>query len=103
MTRFAMSEPDPAPYDVNPEVEAEAVRQEQWAIFVASLRDYAFHDGWAEVLTAVTEAFDGFIGTAITMQIREFAEAYGWPDTLRALAQAWQADEQAKREVMDRR
>lgn len=88
---------------VDPQIEAEAIRLQQWDIFVASLRDAAFHDGWAEVLTAAAEAFDGFDGTPLTAQIHEFAGLYRWPDTLRAIAQALQADEAFKAEAMARR
>lgn len=87
---------------------AEAKRQ-AWDVFVASLRDYGHEGGWDWIMRRLSYAFNGDYtsltgpcGTA-ERDIRQFAEGYGWPDTLRALAQAMQADEQMKREAMDRR
>ena len=36
-------------------------------------------------------------------RVRDFAAAHGWPDTLRAIAQAMDADERERRELVDRR
>jgi hypothetical protein len=107
--RFSISEPDPAPYDVNPEHEADQIRQDAFAGFVASMRDYAHGDGWEAVVAEVPEAMKylrvcyAAFETSIQKELMDFAEGYGWPDTLRAIASAMQADEQARREAMDRR
>lgn len=111
MSRFAIDPPDDDRYEVrylddpisDEEAEAEKTRDTARAIFVASLRDYAFHDGWAEILTAVSEAFDGFVGTPITTQIHEYAALYRWPSVFLALADAMDADQRMRDELEARR
>lgn len=73
----------------------ETARQAR-AIFVASLRDF---------LSKYSLDFGGLAGgcDATDAEIRQFADLYGWPDTLRALAQAMQVDEQMKAECEARR
>lgn len=104
--RFSVSEPDPAPYEPDPTIEAEAQRLEQWAIFVASLRDWAAHESWLEILEALPRVQSGFDFTGGDWpdgEIKQFSELHGWPDTLRAVAQAMQSDETAQREAFERR
>jgi hypothetical protein len=36
-------------------------------------------------------------------ELKAFAAEHGWPDTLRAIAQAMAADERHRRELVDRR
>ena len=46
---------------------------------------------------------DPFYRTSAKDALEAFAEAHGWPDTLRAVAAAMDADERERRELMDRR
>jgi hypothetical protein len=117
MTRFATNEPDPAIYgDTREDIEAERIRQEAWDIFVASLRDQMAADssrGWSDLpacplLYYLARTYrwndrerDGL--SVVQADMLSFAERYGWPDTLRAIAQAMQADLDLQREALDRR
>jgi hypothetical protein len=88
------------------EMTAHGERQRAWDIFVASLRDYAHKFDYTAVLLELTDAHDGYWARGVVPlrdEIAQFAEGYGWPDTLRAIAAAMQADEQVRREAMDRR
>ena len=48
--------------------------------------------------TVRQQAWEAFIET-----VRAFGTDRGWPDTLRAVSQAMQADERHKRELFERR
>lgn len=100
MTRF------PTPL-AQQEADAEATRQEQLDIFVASLRDYAHKYDWALLLACIPGAYEkrqaGWVVEGMRAEIDAFAEGYGWPSTLRAIAQAMEADDVAKRELESRR
>ena len=89
------------------ELEAETQRQQAWAIFVASLRDYAHRTRWcrSQLFAVLMDAADDEAGDsgAVECEIRAFAGLYGWPDTLRAVAQALEADETQQRELEARR
>ena len=104
MIRFATDPPDADRFDpIKAHEEAEAKRLEAWEDFVAAMRS-----GRPSVqLRLVAELLDGqsdpFYRTVAKDTIRVFAEAHGWPDTLRAIAQAMAAEDQARRELMDRR
>lgn len=108
---------------VDAEMEAHHERQQAWDIFVASLRDRMAEDakcGWSD-LPACPMLYDiariyrhGSVSYAyvdgnandlspIQVEIKQFAEGYGWPATLRALAQGMEADETLKKELDGRR
>lgn len=102
-SRFAINPPDEDRYAVNPDHEADTTRQEQWDIFVASLRDHAADKSWNHVVTSMAVAYIDEWSSLCSSDIAAFAATYGWPDTLTAIAAAMRADEQAKQEAMDRR
>lgn len=71
--------------------------------FVAVLR----HGRSSVWLHHAAELLDGqrdpVYRTSAKDALEAFAAAYGWPDTLRAIAQAMDADERERRELVDRR
>ena len=82
---------------------AEDARRQALEDFVAWLMT-----GRASVqLRHVADLLDGlrdpYYDSIAKREIDAFADAHGWPDTLRAIAQAMQMDERHKRELMDRR
>jgi len=99
--RFALNTPD-LDAEGNPLHEAEEIRQRAWEDFVALLRN-GHTSTWlrhaADLLDGRTDPYYGTPHSVLT----DFAAEHGWPDTLRAIAQALQADEREKRELFDRR
>jgi hypothetical protein len=87
------------------EHEQAEIRRQAAALFVASLRDWAAHDGWYSVMRGVTSRYDTDqrARTVAAAEVDDFSSGYGWPSTFRALADAIELDEQAKRDAMDRR
>ena len=102
MTRFAINPPDDYGI-VDPLKEAEDARLRQWEAFVELCR----HGRPSVLLRHVAELLDGqrdpFYRSTAKDEIEQFAAAHGWPDTLRAIAQAMQHEERVRRELMDRR
>ena len=94
---------------VDPLKEADDARLQAWDDFVAWVRDECHLGHLAWVFYRMAEAalieWDNTPTENVEARgrIREFAEEHGWPDTLRAIAAAMQADERHKRELMDRR
>jgi hypothetical protein len=86
------------------EAEAEDVRRQAFEIFVGSLRDFAGWSSWERVVSGLFAAYSGRAADdVVDLDIEQFAEGYGWPSTLRALAAAMDLDEQFKRQCGDRR
>lgn len=87
------------------EHEAEQIRQQAWDVFVASMRDEANAWGWDTVVLTLADVYAGRFRDIDVREteIAQFAAGYGWPDTLRAVAAAMQADEQFKRQAEARR
>ena len=99
---------------------AEEIRRTAFEVFVAAMRDYAAAWTWRNVIDGMDLAYraDAAVGPKIeachhdgervtlpifVCEIQHFAEGYGWPNTLRAIAQAMEADEQFKAEAEARR
>jgi hypothetical protein len=111
--RFAIDPPDEDRDElVNPEHEAETIRQQAWDLFVAEVRDWAAAIKYGNVLEDLMHAYCALQMNPDYMPYGPgrfayhamlFSREHGWPSTLRAIAQAMQADEQAKQEAMDRR
>jgi hypothetical protein len=86
------------------EAEAEEIRRQAFAVLVGSLRDYAHGGCWCIVLQALSDAYPPAVpDLPVSQEIAQFAEGYGWPSTLRAIAQAMEADEALKRDADQRR
>ena len=71
--------------------------------FVAWLRSQKGATDWGYVVTHLGWTFNHGAVTTIERALADFAAAHGWPDTLRAVAQAMDADERERRELVDRR
>jgi hypothetical protein len=81
-----------------------AARQQAWEDFVAAIREWAVDSGYEWVLYGCSKLFEGdTIETPMMRELKAFAAEHGWPDTLRAIAQAMAADERHRRELVDRR
>jgi hypothetical protein len=80
-----------------------AARQQAWEDFVAVLRNGRTSVLLRHAADLIEDRRDPFYRTPIKDQIDAFAQAHGWPATLRAVAQAMQDDERHRRELMDRR
>ena len=91
------------------EAQAEEIRRQARAVFVAEIRDWLATVGCGDVLADLEAAYRArrnstYYGPGrFAYHAMLFAAGYGWPDTLRAVAQAMESDEQAQRELMDRR
>ena len=91
--------------------QADADRQQReraWEDFVIGLRLELQRHGLVVLLQIAATAYTRAPGSCVNFtptegHIRDFAAAHGWPDTLRAVAQAMDADERERRELMDRR
>ena len=92
---------------VDPLKEAEDARLQAWDDFVALMRTELERQTLPALLYDVGVAYAAVVSINSlhqpARQIYDFAEEHGWPDTLRAIAAAMQADERHKRELMDRR
>jgi hypothetical protein len=80
-----------------------AARQRAWEDFVAVLRNGRTSVLLRHAADLIEDRRDPFYRTPIKDQIDTFAQAHGWPATLRAIAQAMQDDERHRRELVDRR
>ena len=58
MSRFAIQEPDPYPYDVNPDYQAEHERLEAHDALVAILQNHGREHGWPDTCRALAKAMD---------------------------------------------
>ena len=88
-------------------------REQAREAFVASVRKWAVDvHGFGNVLEDVMHGYCALQMNPTYMpygpgrfayHAMQFAAAHGWPDTLRAVAQAMDADERERRELVDRR
>jgi hypothetical protein len=98
----AITEPDDYGI-VDPLKEAEDARLQAWEDFVAVLRNGRTSVLLRHAADLIEDRRDPFYRTPIKDDIDTFAQAHGWPATLRAIAQAMQDDERHRRELVDRR
>jgi hypothetical protein len=89
------------------EADAAATTQDARNIFVASLRDFLARYSVPMLLHDAAVAYAGVLDKdeydVPQRHMRAFADGYGWPSTFRAIAQAIEADDVAKREAERRR
>lgn len=95
------SEPSTRDDEPDPQREDEEVRQERWTEFQGWLAPRLRSEGFADFLryVASVQEFGGEHGGG---QISDFAEDFGWPGVLTAIAQAMK-DEQALTVECERR
>lgn len=86
------------------EADAEAQRVQNWDVFVAGLRDHAHaRGGWGGIRLYLLDAIFKGISKRAHDEALDFEGQHSFPELLRALAQAWQADDTAQREAFERR
>jgi hypothetical protein len=107
----AITEPDDYGI-VDPLKEAEDARLQAWEDFVALTREWDRLHRYGGVLE---DLMHGYCAASMNpdympygpgrfaYHAMQFAKEHGWPDTLRAIAQAMQDDERHRRELVDRR
>jgi hypothetical protein len=81
------------------EAQAKEIRRQAFAVFVASMRDEAARLSWAVICDGIADSFT----ESGSREVQDFKDGWGWPDTLRAIADAMQADDTARREAFERR
>ena len=90
----------------DPQREDERIREERWTAFVRRIRDY-HSDGWQwqSIVGSAEGAMcdDRSWSPEIEREIGAFADEFGWPDTLRALARAMDEQQAEMAEVERRR
>jgi hypothetical protein len=95
------------------EAEAEEIRRQAFAVFVSEIGDWAAEGrGFGFVLGEIEAGYraaraipghNPYGPGRFAYHAMLFAEGYGWPSTLRAIAQAMEADEALKRDADQRR
>ena len=108
MTRCFPIVDDPGQFEPDPIKEEEAIREQAFELLVSSLRDALARHGRHYLFATLADAaaFDepwGADSSVTEDQIKQFADTYGWPSAVRAIARALETDEQFKTELEARR